>query len=137
MTEHDDQFYLIHIQECIARIELYTAEGKLAFLADTKTQDAVLRNLHTLAESSQRISEPRKASRPEVDWHAIAAFRNVAVHDYLGIDLNQIDHGVMFKGEKGFVVADSLAPKKVRILLMLALAQTRDAKEIQRMMLAY
>ena len=39
--------------------------------------------------------------------------------------------------EKGFVVADSLAPKKVRILLMLALAQTRDAKEIQRMMLAY
>jgi L-asparaginase len=39
--------------------------------------------------------------------------------------------------EKGFVVADSLAPKKARILLMLALAQTRDAKEIQRMMLAY
>jgi L-asparaginase len=39
--------------------------------------------------------------------------------------------------EKGFVVADSLAPKKARILLMLALAQTRDAAEIQRMMLAY
>ena len=39
--------------------------------------------------------------------------------------------------EKGFVVADSLAPKKVRILLMLALAQTRDPGEIQRMMLAY
>jgi len=89
-AERDDQLYLIHIQECIARIELYTAEGKVAFLADTKTQDAVLRNLHTLAESSQKIYEPRKASRPEVDWHAIAAFRNVVVHDYLGIDLNQI-----------------------------------------------
>src|SRR5678815_3101066 len=39
--------------------------------------------------------------------------------------------------EKGFVVADSLAPKKVRILLMLALAQPREPAEIQRMMLTY
>ena len=89
MTERDDRLYLIHIQECIARIEIYTAEGKPAFFSDTKTQDAVLRNLHTLAESSQRISEPLKASHPDVDWHAIAAFRNVVVLDYLGIDLNQ------------------------------------------------
>ncbi len=40
----DDRLYLIYIQECLARIEAYTAEGKEAFLADTKTQDAVLRN---------------------------------------------------------------------------------------------
>jgi len=90
MTEHDDRLYLVHIQECIARIELYTAEGKAAFLADTKTQDAVLRNLHTLAESTRRVSEALKASRPDVDWRAIAAFRNIVVHDYLGVDLNQI-----------------------------------------------
>jgi len=90
MTERDDRLYLIHVQERIARIVLYTAEGKPPFLADTKTQDAVLRNLHTLAESSQRISEPLKASRPDVDWRSIAAFRNVVVHDYLGIDLNQV-----------------------------------------------
>lgn len=39
--------------------------------------------------------------------------------------------------EKGFVVADNLAPKKARILLMLALTRTRDVAEIQRMMLQY
>ena len=39
--------------------------------------------------------------------------------------------------EKGFVVADNLAPKKARILLMLALAQTRDVGEIQRIFLTY
>jgi len=27
---------------------------------------------------------------PEVDFRTIIAFRNVVVHDYLGIDLNQI-----------------------------------------------
>ena len=39
--------------------------------------------------------------------------------------------------ERGFAVADDLTPKKVRILLMLALAQKRSMEEIQRMILAY
>lgn len=37
----------------------------------------------------------------------------------------------------GYIVADNLAPRKARILLMLALTRTRDAKDIQRMMLTY
>ena len=48
----DDRLYLIHISEAIERIEEYTKEGAEAFLEDHKTQDAVLRNLHTLAESA-------------------------------------------------------------------------------------
>lgn len=86
----DDKLYLIHITECIDRIKEYTPVGKAGFLSDTKTQDAILRNLHTLAESSQRISESLKAKHQHVDWHAISGFRNVVVHDYLGIDLDQI-----------------------------------------------
>jgi L-asparaginase type II len=39
--------------------------------------------------------------------------------------------------ERGFAVADNLPPKKMRILLMLALAQTRDTGEVQRMILTY
>ena len=56
----DDRLYLIHVKECIARILEFTADGKNAFYADRKTQDAVLRNLHTLAESIQRISDDLK-----------------------------------------------------------------------------
>ena len=36
-----------------------------------------------------------------------------------------------------YIVADNLAPKKARILLMLALTKTDDPVEIQRMMLTY
>ena len=86
----DDRLYLIHIRECIDRIEQYTLGGKDAFFADTKTQDAVLRVLQTLAESTQRISDRLKASHPEVDWRSISAFRNVIVHGYLSIDLKRI-----------------------------------------------
>jgi uncharacterized protein with HEPN domain len=48
----DDSLYLVYIKECIERIEEYTSEGREYFLRDRKTQDAVLRNLHTLAEST-------------------------------------------------------------------------------------
>ena len=51
----DDRLYLIHIRECMNRIERYTADGKEVFFTDPKTQDAVLRNLQTLAESTQRL----------------------------------------------------------------------------------
>ena len=53
-------------------------------------QDAVLRNLQTLAESTQRLSSELKAKYPEIQWQRIAAFRNILVHDYLGIDIEKI-----------------------------------------------
>jgi uncharacterized protein with HEPN domain len=83
----DDRLYLIHILESIERVEEYTSGGSEQFLSDKRTQDAVLRNLQILAESSQRISPELKIAHPEVDWRGISGFRNVLVHDYLGVNL--------------------------------------------------
>lgn len=87
----DDKLYLIHINECIGRIESYI-EGKTKqdFLDSELIQDAVIRNLQTLAESTQRLSDAAKESQNKVDWFKIAGFRNVLVHDYLGIDIERI-----------------------------------------------
>lgn len=86
----DDRLYLVYILECIDRIEVFTIEGEQLFIEDIKTQDAVLRNLHTLSESVLRLSEDLRSRHPEIDWRLIMAFRNVIVHDYLGIDLKEI-----------------------------------------------
>jgi uncharacterized protein with HEPN domain len=86
----DDRLYLFHILNCIERIMEYTSSGKDSFLDDRKTQDAVLRNLHTLSESIQRISADTKLKYSKVSWREIRAFRNVVVHDYLGIELERI-----------------------------------------------
>jgi len=86
----DDRLFLIHILECIARIGEYTKDGKSAFMSDRLIQDAVLRNLHTLTESTQRLSEALKARHPEIDWQELAGFRNVLVHDYLGVDTGRV-----------------------------------------------
>lgn len=86
----DNAIYLRHILECVRRIEENTADGKEQFLASHTLQDAVLRNLQTMTEAPQRLSAELKATRPEIEWQQIAAFRNVVVHNYLGIDLEQI-----------------------------------------------
>jgi len=105
----DDKLYLIYIGECISRIEEYTADGREAFFDDRKTQDAVLRNLHTMAESVQRLSAEMKSKNAGIDWQGISGFRNVVVHDYLGVNLNRIWE----------IVSDDLPKLRQEIGLML------------------
>jgi uncharacterized protein with HEPN domain len=86
-----DALYLIHISECIERIESYVdVRDRQAFMASTLIQDAVLRNLQVLCESTQQLSESMKAAHPEIEWRQIAGLRNVLVHNYLGVDLERV-----------------------------------------------
>lgn len=83
----DDKLYLIHISECIERVESYVHDvDKNAFLESSLIQDAVIRNLQVMAESTQRLSDKIKDNQPHIDWLKISGFRNVLVHDYLGVD---------------------------------------------------
>jgi uncharacterized protein with HEPN domain len=90
----DDRVYLGHILRCIARIEEYTVDGRDKFFASHLVQDGVVRNLQTLAESSRRLGDGVKALHPGVDWKGLAGFRNVLVHDYLGVDLEYVYRAV-------------------------------------------
>lgn len=86
----DDSVYLQHILESINRVEQNISGGKENFMSSHTLQDAVLRNLQTMAESTQRLSDKFKDEHPEIEWRYIAAFRNVLVHDYLGVDIEKI-----------------------------------------------
>jgi uncharacterized protein with HEPN domain len=85
-----DRLYLIHIRECLERIAHYTTDGREKFLATNLIQDAVLRNLQTLSESSKRHSSTLKALHPDIEWDRMVGFRNVLVHEYLGINLGRV-----------------------------------------------
>ncbi len=82
--------YLLNIRTCLTRIEDYTRGGRDLFLQDYKTQDAVLRNLQTLAESSQKLSEDYKFKHPNIPWKKLSGFRNILVHNYLGLSLEKV-----------------------------------------------
>lgn len=85
-----DLLYVFHVLDCIRRIEKYCANGEESFRLSDLIQDGVLRNLQVLAESTQRLSDTIKMRHSEVDWRAIAGFRNVLAHDYLGINLERV-----------------------------------------------
>ena len=82
-----DRILLAHIGECVARIREYTGNERATFFGSQLVQDAVLRNLQMLAESTQRLSAPLKATEQNIPWREIAGFRNVLAHDYLGLDM--------------------------------------------------
>jgi len=86
----DPGLYLLHIRDCLARIEQYTADGRETFLATDVAQDAVLRNLQTIGQSVARLPDELKASHPEIDWRGIVGLRNVLVHDYLGVNIVRV-----------------------------------------------
>lgn len=85
-----DRVVLAHMFECLARINEYTGHERARFDSSRLVQDAVVRNLQTLAESSQRLSADVKATEAQIPWRELSGFRNVIVHDYLGIDLEAV-----------------------------------------------
>ena len=82
-----DKVLIAHMRDCLALIDEYTAHDRARFDGSRMVQDAVVRNLQILTESSQRLSDAIKATEPQVPWRELAGFRNVLVHGYLGIDL--------------------------------------------------
>ena len=85
-----DRVLLAHMRECLDRIVEYTNTERPRFETSRMVQDAVVRNLQTLTESSQRLSDEVKATEPQIPWRELAGFRNVIVHGYLGVDLGAV-----------------------------------------------
>jgi len=89
MSERMDRDFLSDIREAIRRIEDY-AEGMTyeAFLTDTKTQDAIIRNLEIIGEATKKLSEGLRAKYPDVPWKSMAAARDRLTHHYFGVNLD-------------------------------------------------
>jgi uncharacterized protein with HEPN domain len=85
-----DRVLLAHMRDCLDRILEYTNAERSRFDASRLVQDAVIRNLQTLAESSQRLSSEIKGTEPQIPWRELSGFRNVIVHGYLGVDLGAV-----------------------------------------------
>jgi uncharacterized protein with HEPN domain len=73
----DSSVYIHHIAECIRRIEENTSKGREEFMQSHTLQDAVLRNLQTMSEATQRLSDAAKTKYPEIEWSRIGAFRQL------------------------------------------------------------
>jgi uncharacterized protein with HEPN domain len=89
MSKRSDQASLSDIRESLQRITTYVAGMTYAsFVADIKTQDAVIRNLEILGEATKNLTEELRAKYPAVPWHSMAGARDRLIHHYFGINLD-------------------------------------------------
>jgi uncharacterized protein with HEPN domain len=70
----------------IAEIESYTTEGRAGFMADRKTQSAVIRQLQIVGEAVKNLSRELVANEAGVPWRRIAGARAWLIHAYFSVD---------------------------------------------------
>lgn len=85
---------LIHMREAVEQTAAYV-EGisKDDFLADKRTQQAVIPNLIILGEAAPRLMDhhPETIERgPNVQWRAMRGMRNRIAHGYYDINLDVV-----------------------------------------------
>jgi uncharacterized protein with HEPN domain len=86
----DERLYLVQMLERAERIFGYTEGGHNEFLRDPKTQDAVIRSFEVMGEAAKRVPEPIRDQAPEIPWRRLAGFRDVLIHQYEGVDLEEV-----------------------------------------------
>lgn len=81
-----DQRRLRHILDQITRINDYVKDGRTAFDADPKTQDAVLHCLTVIGEAAGALSDDAYGQLPALPRKGGRGQRNIIVHEYWRID---------------------------------------------------
>jgi uncharacterized protein with HEPN domain len=88
------QDYLRHMQEGVKQVSDYiSGMDKADFLADKRTQQAVIMNLVIIGEAATRAMNEFPDftdSHSEIPWRNMRGMRNRIAHGYFDIDLEQV-----------------------------------------------
>ncbi len=85
--------FLQHMLESIALIEQYMKKSDLEKFCDptaTELQDAVMRRLSIIGEAANNIPEEVKSDNADVEWRDIVGLRNILMHEYFGVSLQEV-----------------------------------------------
>ncbi|MHB8893768.1 MAG: HepT-like ribonuclease domain-containing protein [Candidatus Geothermincolia bacterium] len=84
----DHLLFLEDISGAIRKIESYTKGKEYRTLrSDSLVVDAVIRNFEIIGEAVKNVPATVRQRYPTVPWKEAAAFRDVLIHDYFGVDV--------------------------------------------------
>ena len=86
-----DDTYLVDILES-AKIALDYVSNKTwdEFHDDMQAQDAVVRRIEIIGEAARRISQETRDKYPQIPWREMTSMRNLVIHEYDVVDINQV-----------------------------------------------
>jgi uncharacterized protein with HEPN domain len=92
MSEREWKLFLKDIAKSIDRVIEYTQwnNDREDFFDDYKTFDAVMRNIEVIGEAVKHIPPDIKEQYAGIQWKKIAGLRDIAIHEYFGIDKDLI-----------------------------------------------
>lgn len=76
--------------EAIERIERYVSADRAKFEKDELIQTWVVHHLEIVGEAAAKLGREFHEEHPSIPWPQLVAMRNVLVHDYFGIDLEEV-----------------------------------------------
>ena len=89
-----DRPYLLFLEDILSsiqKIEDYISGMSFEdFQSDSRTVDAVLRNLEIIGEASKNTPNEIRKGYPDIPWGRMTGLRNIVSHEYFGIDLSII-----------------------------------------------
>lgn len=84
-----DRQALIDIRDVLDRALGYPIDTAETFQEKEYLQDAVIRCLEVIGEASKRLSLGTRRLHPEVPWRAMAGIRDILIHAYDRVDLEE------------------------------------------------
>ncbi len=89
--EKDNKIFLLDMLDCIGKIDSYVNGYDYdQFVADSKTVDAVIRQVEVLGEAANNVPTDLRTEYSQIPWRKIIDKRNMLIHGYSSIQLSVI-----------------------------------------------
>lgn len=81
---------LADIIEAINKIEKYSADGRESFDSNELIQTWMIHYLQIIGEAAGKLTPSFRETHPSIPWKEIIAMRNIIVHDYSVVDMDEV-----------------------------------------------
>ncbi|MBP0030098.1 DUF86 domain-containing protein [Roseofilum reptotaenium CS-1145] len=86
-----DRETLFDIQRAAAKINQFKQGfNRQSFLADDRTQSAIVFQLLIIGEATKRLSISLRQKYPQIPWSLMAGMRDNLIHEYDNIDIEEV-----------------------------------------------